>query len=117
MPRSAILAAVALLLAAQDGVRTGTSASRSLAGSAAAVARFELPVEPFAWTLTPSAELGPRGYLLTFPSAVKTASEPNNTVTCKVWMPKDEAPAPRPAVVLLHYLRGKFKPMEDAARY
>lgn len=117
MPRSAFLAAVALLLAAQDGVRSGTSVSRSLAGSAAAVARFELPAEPFEWTLTPSAELGARGYLLTFPSAVKTGSEANNTVTCKVWMPRDEAPAPRPAVILLHYLRGRFRPMEDAARY
>jgi dienelactone hydrolase len=118
MPRTAILGAMLLLLAAQDAAETGTSASRPLAGpSAASVARFELPAEPFSWTLTPSAELGGRGHLLTFPSAVKTASEANNTVTCKVWLPKDEVPAPRPAVVLLHYLRGRFKPMEDAARY
>jgi dienelactone hydrolase len=108
------LALLLLLALVQDGVQTGTARSRPLVGP---VARFELPAEPFAWKLTPDATVGERGYVLTFPSAVTGTTTENDTVTCKVWMPKGEAPQPRPGVVLLHYLRGTFKPMEEAARY
>jgi dienelactone hydrolase len=102
------------LFAPQEGTRSGTCVSRPLLGAAQSVARFELPAAPFAWTLTPhpTAE---RSFTLTYPSAVTGDLVENNTVTCKVWMPKDTSPKPRPAVVLLHYLRGSFKPMEVAA--
>jgi dienelactone hydrolase len=117
--RIAVLFLAASLFVAQDGVRTGTSRSRPLPGAAAAVARFELPPEKFDWTLSPrtDAPAGDRAFNLTFPSAVTGENVENNTVTCRVWMPKDDAPSPRPGVVLLHYLRGTFKPMEEAGRY
>ena len=120
MRRLAVFVAI-LLLAAQEGARTGTCRSRPLPGDAAALARFELPAEPFPWTLTPnSKDAGERAFTLTFPSAVIGEPVENNTVTCKVWMPPDDAPSPRPAVVLLHYLRStskEFGPMVMAARY
>jgi dienelactone hydrolase len=31
-------------------------------------------------------------------------------------MPKDESPTPRPGVVMLHYLKGTFRPMEEAGK-
>jgi dienelactone hydrolase len=114
--RIALLLLLALI-PAQDGVRTGTNRSRPLSGDAQSVARFELPDEPFSWKLTPDATVGERGYVLTFPSGVRGTTAENDKVTCKVWMPKDESPKPRPGVILLHYLRGTFKPMEDSARY
>jgi len=101
------------LLQAQDGVKSGTCRSRPLPGAAAALARFELPAEPFAWTLTPLSA-GERSFTLKFPSAVAEGPEENRTVTCIVWMPKDEVRTPRPGVVMLHYLKGTFKPMEMA---
>ena len=116
MKLTALLLAL-ILFQAQDGVQSGACRSRLLPGDSRAVARYELPVEPFAWTLTPDASVGERGYVLTFPSAVTGTGEKNDTVSCKVWMPKEGAPSRRPAVVLLHYLRGTFKPMEDAGRY
>lgn len=116
MLRFAVLLVLALL-PVQEGVLKGKCSSRPLPGGAGAISRFELPWEPFPWTLTPAPELGERGHLLAFPSAVAGETEENNTVTCKVWMPKKGAPSPRPGVVLLHYLRGTFRPMEDAARY
>src|SRR5262245_4335225 len=90
------------LVAPQEGSRTGTCNSRPLLGAAQALSRFELPPAPFAWTLTPDPTVE-RAFTLTYPSAVVTDSVENNTVTCKVWMPKDDAPSPRPGVVLLHY--------------
>lgn len=117
MTRVALLLVLALL-SAQDGVTTGTCRSKPLPGAAQALARFELAPEPFAWTLKPNPAGGERAYTLTFPSAVTGTTTENDTVTCRVWMPKDNTPSPRPGVILLHYLRSPtFKPMEDAAKF
>ena len=111
----AILLLALLLGTVQEGVVTGSCPSRPLPGAAESLARFELPPEPFPWTLTPLLA-GDRSYTLTFPSAVAGGPEENRTVTCKVWMPKDDAPSPRPGVVMLHYLKGTFRPMEEAGK-
>ena len=92
--------------------------ARALPGDARGLERFELPPGSFTWTLKPDSPApDERAFTLTFPSAVNGDLIENNTVTCKVWMPKAGTPSPRPAVVLLHYLRGTFKPMEEAGRY
>ena len=118
MIRLRVLLALALV-AASGCSHSLEIPSRPLPGDAVAVARFELPPEPFPWSLKPRADVPAeeRAFDLTFPSAVTGESPENNTVTCRVWMPKDDAPSPRPAVVMLHYLRGTFKPMEEAGRF
>ncbi|HEY3226909.1 MAG TPA: dienelactone hydrolase family protein [Planctomycetota bacterium] len=113
--RGALLALASVLLLAQDGVRAGACRSGRLVGTTDALRRYELPPGPFEWKLAPRTEAGEeRGFDLTFPSAVTGEIEENNTVWCRVWMPKESAPTPRPAVVMLHYLKGTFKPMEAA---
>jgi len=114
--RVALLAVAAVLLLPQDGIRTGAAKSGRLLGATEALSRYELPAGPFEWKLAPRED-EERAFDLTFPSAVKGEIEENNTVWGRVWMPKETAPAPRPAVVMLHYLKGTFRPMEDAGRY
>lgn len=116
--RWAALGLTLALLAAQEAVRTGEIRSKPLPGDSAALARFELPREPFPWTLKPkSADRDEREFMLTFPSAVANGPPENHTVSCQVWMPKDGSPSPRPAVVMLHYLKGTFRPLEAAGSY
>lgn len=116
--RGALFALATILLLPQDGIRTGVSTSGRLVGRTEALSRYELPPGPFEWKLTPRTDAPEeRSFDLTFPSAVKGEIEENNTVWCRVWMPKETAPTPRPAVVMLHYLKGTFKPMEAAGLY
>jgi dienelactone hydrolase len=113
----ALLLIAGLILLPQEATQKGSCRPRPLVGVDAALRRFELPPDKFEWTLTPRKDVGEsESFDLTFPSAVTTDFEENNTVWCRVWMPKD-APAPRPGVVMLHYLRGTFTPMEAAGRY
>ncbi|HTF57348.1 MAG TPA: acetylxylan esterase [Planctomycetota bacterium] len=116
--RGALFALVSVLLLPQDGIRTGVSKSGRLVGRTEALSRYEIPPGPFEWKLTPRTDPPEeRAFDLTFPSAVKGDIEENNTVWCRVWMPKETAPTPRPAVVMLHYLKGTFKPMEAAGLF
>src|SRR5262245_34238031 len=119
MRRRFTVVALALLLAGCAAAPKDTSIrSRALPGDAAALARFELPAGPFPCARAPdSPNPDERAFTLTFPSAISGDPPENNTVTCRVWMPKSDAPTPRPGVILLHYLRGTFKPMEEAGRY
>ena len=116
--KPALLFLAGLLLWPQEAPQKGTTRPRPLIGADAALRRFELPPEPFEWTLAPRADAdGTKSFDLTFPSAVKSDIDENNTVWCRVWMPKEATTTPRPAVLMLHYLRGTFSPMEAAGRF
>src|SRR5882672_12739373 len=88
--RGALFALVSVLLLPQDGIRTGISKSGHLVGRTEALSRYDLPPGPFEWKLTPRTDPPEeRAFDLTFPSAVKGEIEENNTVWCRVWMPKE----------------------------
>jgi dienelactone hydrolase len=49
---------------------------------------------------------------ITFPSAVRSGHPEADTVTLLLWRP--ERPAPTPALIVVHYLGGSIKPLEEA---
>lgn len=113
MKFAAVLPLLLLPAAPQDGVRKGTAAAR-FAALPAELSRFDLPAEPFEWTLRETRSTAKvRFHELSFPSAAESAIEENRTAWAKVWMPAGEV-SRRPAVLMLHYLRGSFLPLESA---
>jgi len=58
---------------------------------------FFTPPPTTDYTLTPAAD----GDLLTFPSALVTPHESNNTVRCRYFRPKESSPRPRAAVLVM----------------
>jgi len=115
--------AFALPLLAQDPpaeTERGKSPCRPLAADGAApelaklLRQFAADDREFEWTLTKKRDQAKwTQYELTFASPVKTDVEENNTVPCKVWVPKDDQKR-RPAAVLLHWLGGSFEMLELA---
>ncbi len=107
----------ALLLAGPQDVplkrETGTSPCRALRigadpALAPLLARYQFAEKEFTWELreTRAAETFTVSWL-TFPSALKTAVEANNTVWARYWKPVDGR-SRRPAALLLHWLGGRF---------
>jgi hypothetical protein len=58
---------------------------------------FFTPPPTTEYALTPAAD----GDLLTFPSALSTPHESNNTVRCRYFRPKESSPRPRAAVLVM----------------
>ncbi|MHC4607970.1 MAG: hypothetical protein ACYTAF_13750, partial [Planctomycetota bacterium] len=66
----------------------------------------------FAWTLRKLSERDDFvRYSLSFPSAVVTSVEENNTVHAKYWVPA-KGGKPFPGVVVLHWLKGNFQALD-----
>lgn len=110
--------ALALLLAfGQEAPlkrESGVTACRPLRrGTVAAelLDRYEFKDPEFRWDLreTKATEALSVSWL-TFPSAVKTDVEANNTVWCRYWRPGGTGR--RPAALLLHWLGGRFDMLE-----
>lgn len=107
--------ALLLLLPAllQEGGLKGVSPAR-FASLPTELSRFDLPPAPFEWTLREVRSTAKVAFHeLSFPSAAESAVVENRTAWAKVWFPVGEKKR-RPAVLLLHYLRGSFLPMESA---
>jgi len=107
-----------LLLPQENAVEEGKSRHRPLVLEGAPddlralLAEHEIADRDFPWTLSKKRETAKLvEYELTFPSPLKTDVEENNTVPCKVWMPKDDQKR-RPAAVMLHWLGGSFDILE-----
>ncbi|MBI4564495.1 MAG: alpha/beta hydrolase family protein [Planctomycetes bacterium] len=100
-------------LAVQDGVRAGMCRPRPVLDAPTALRAFAVPPDAFEWKLHPVHEKEKVSiYDLTFPSAVTTDVEENNTVWGRVWWPKSEERSVRkPGVIILHYLKGTFDPL------
>ncbi len=106
------------LLAPQDAaVEKGSCTGRALRPSPdpalqELLAKFEIADKEFAWELK-ELKAGAKFTVswLTFPSAVKSDVEENNTVWAKYWRPAggDER---KPAAVVLHWLGGSFEALE-----
>ena len=74
--------------------------------------RYQTADREFRWQLRRTADREKVSvHWLTFPSAVKTPHEENNTVWARLWQPKGPERG-RPAVVLLHWLGGSFQAFE-----
>jgi dienelactone hydrolase len=110
-----LLAALLLASAPQEAAKrdSGTAPCRTLrpgadASLAPLLARYAFADREFTWTLheTRAAETFTVSWL-TFPSAVKTPIEQNNTVWCRYWKPVGGT-SKRPAALLLHWLGGRF---------
>lgn len=110
-----LLAVLLLAAAPQEEVRreSGTAPCRTLRPApdpdlAPLLARYAFAEREFPWTLveTRATETFTMSWL-TFPSAVKTDVEANNTVWARYWKPKDGR-GRRPAALLLHWLGGRF---------
>lgn len=113
-----VLALAALLLLPQDPpAQTGLSPVRPLRPSAdpalaPLLERYRTSQTEFRWQLRPTADKEKVTVSwLTFPSAVSTPHEENNTVWARLWQPKGPE-GRRPAVVLLHWLGGSFHAFE-----
>ena len=115
-----IALALALLIP-QDApplkVESGVAACRPLRrppdpALADLLGRYEFKDADFRWDLreTKATEVFSVSWL-TFPSALKTAVEQNNTVWCRYWKPAAAGPR-RPAALLLHWLGGRFDMLE-----
>lgn len=116
-----MLSALALLLLAapQDVLKreSGVSPCRSLRISsdpalAPLLERYAFKDGDFRWDLR-ETKVAPAVTTswLSFPSAVTTDVEENNTVWCRYWRPVEER-GRRPAVILLHWLGGRFDVLE-----
>lgn len=113
--------ALALLLLLPQDVElkreSGASPCRPLRPSsdpavAELLARYEFKEAEFRWELRETKSTDTLSVAwLTFPSAVKTEVEQNNTVWCRYWRPAAAGPR-RPAALLLHWLGGRFDMLE-----
>ena len=114
-------ALVLLLLAVPQDVllkrESGASPCRPLRMStdpaiAPLLARYAYPESDFRWDLreTKTSPTVTTSWL-SFPSAIKTEVEENNTVWCRYWRPVEDR-GRRPAVILLHWLGGRFDVLE-----
>ena len=118
MVKLAGLALAALLAVPQQApLESGRSPSRPLRPSTDAAVdglleRYRSAEPDFPWQLRQTADKEKLSVgWLTFPSAVRTPHEENNTVWARLWQPKGPERR-RPAVVLLHWLGGSFQAFE-----
>jgi dienelactone hydrolase len=93
---------------AEDAAITGKVAYAPTAAEATVDARFRLEKHEFDYVQKPigSATEELSLWTVTFPSAVTTPHENNNTVHCEYFLPKSDKPVP--AVIVLHILGGDF---------
>jgi dienelactone hydrolase len=93
---------------ADDGSIRGKVAYVPTAAEAAVDARFRLEKHGFDFVQKPigSATKELSLWTVTFPSAVTTPHENNNTVYCEYFLPQSDKPVP--AVIVLHILGGDF---------
>jgi dienelactone hydrolase len=100
-----------------EKIQKGSAPCRSLRPSRdpalqALLDRYEFKEKEFTWQLKELRQTDKYTLSwLTFPSAVHTESEENNTVWARFWEPRG-AGRKRPAALLLHWLGGKFELFE-----
>lgn len=104
----AIIAASALSAAEPKQLQRGDVRYEPLPGGPDSGSRFALPAHSFSYEEEMVADGSPKVTVsyVTFPSAVTTPVEANNTVHCEYYRPKREGRVP--GVVVLHILGGDF---------
>lgn len=90
-------------------IRRGSVRFDATAGEGRIAERFRLAAHEFTYEEEPLPEVSRRIAVshVRFPSPVKTASEPNNTVHGELFYPRKAGPVP--GVVVLHILGGDFE--------